>query len=135
MGIFGLKIGRKEVILMKKESWKKKIKQSCIEMNTYQASFDSVIDTLAQILESRDSAHEQYVAEGSHPTIIHVNKVNQQNVMKNPLLTLEMDLNAQALAYWRELGLTVKAFKDVKGANEIKIDAGRGLEKLLEELG
>lgn len=96
---------------MEKAEWMRKIKAACKKAGTYQPQFNYVIDTLAQIMEDRDKAHEQYVSTGAHPTIIHTNKAKEQNVVKNPMLVMMNDLNAQALAYWRDLGLTPAGLK------------------------
>ncbi len=97
---------------MNKKEWKKKIEQACNDAKTYKPFFDGVIDTLAQILETRDSVHEQYLENGAEPTIIkYTDRSNQPNVYKNPMLIMENDLNSQALAYWRELGLTAQGLK------------------------
>ena len=99
---------------MTKEEWKKRIIDSCEEAGTYKPFFEPVIDTLAGIMENRDKAHEQFVASGANPTIIHTNKAKEKNVVKNPILTLELDLDAQALAYWRDLGLTPSGLRRLK---------------------
>lgn len=116
---------------MRKEEWKENIKQACVDAGTYQPFFESVIDTLAQIMENRDDAHNQYVVSGSHPTIIHTNKAKEQNVVKNPILVMENELNAQALAYWKELGLTSRAWKSMPTT---VVATTSGLEQLLEKL-
>ena len=118
---------------MTKEMWKDKIINACCEAGTYQTYFDSVIDTLAQIMESRDRAHEQYIASGSHPTIVHTNKAKEKNIVKNPILVMENELNAQALAYWRDLGLTPSGLK--KLSTEVVVKSSDGsLESLLSTL-
>ena len=118
--------------MMEKAEWMRKIKAACKKAGTYQPQFTYIIETLAQIMEDRDKVHEQYVSTGSHPTIIHTNKAKEQNVVKNPMLVMELDLNAQALAYWRELGLTAKAYKAL--GKEAVTATGAGLEKILEGL-
>ena len=86
-------------------------------------------------MEDRDKVHEQYVQTGAHPTIIHTNKAKEQNIVKNPMLVMEMDLNAQALAYWKELGLTPGGLKRLN-AEVVKDNQRQGgnLEKILEGL-
>ena len=118
---------------MTKDEWIETIKNACIDADTYESRLDSVIDTLAQILEDRDSAREQYIADGSRPTVIHINRAGEANVCKNPMLTIQMELNTQALAYWRDLGLTVKAYKSLGKADSTK-KAVVGLEALLAGL-
>ena len=96
---------------MEKKEWMRKINAACKKAGTYQPQFKYVIETLAQIMEDRDKVHEQYVTSGAKPTIIHTNKAKESNVVKNPMLVMEMELNAQALAYWRDLGLTPAGLK------------------------
>ena len=119
---------------MNKSEWIDKITDACMKANTYQPYFDSVIDTLAQILESRDKAHEQYVEDGAKPTIVHKNTVGAKNVTKNPMLTIEMDLNAQALSYWRDLGLTPSGLKKIQSESVMKLQTSQSLEKILDGL-
>lgn len=120
---------------MEKKDWIRKINAACRKAGTYQPQFKYVIDTLAQIMEDRDKVHEQYVATGSRPTIIHTNKAKEQNIVKNPMLVMELDLNAQALAYWRDLGLTPAGLKKLNADVVKDKTAGDGLEKLLAGLG
>lgn len=118
---------------MDKKGWKKLIKANCEEAGTYQPFFDSVIDTLAQILETRDLVHDEFVKGGSNPTVIrHPERSEKENIAKNPLLILEADLNTQALQYWKQLGLTPLGLRTLNAevAKEDKI----GLEKILEKL-
>lgn len=98
---------------MTKKQWKTKIKKSCTEAGVYQPIFDHVIDTLADILEKRDKANEQFENSGANAVISHVNKAGAKNLIKNPLLVAVNDLNSTALAYWRELGLTPAGLKKI----------------------
>ena len=93
--------------------WKEKIMTATKDAGTYKPFFESVIDTLSGILEARDRALEKYEESGAEPTVIHVNKAKEKNIAKNPMLTIVIDLNAQALAYWRDLGLTPKGLKSI----------------------
>lgn len=117
---------------MNKEEWKESIIKACMDAGTYEPFFDATIDTLAQIMESRDKAHEQFVTSGSAPTIIHVNKAKEKNVVKNPILVMELDLNSQALAYWRDLGLTPAGLKKLN-ADAVKEKNSSNFEKLLSK--
>lgn len=104
---------------MKKEYWFRKLVQQCENIGTYKEHFNPVIDTLAQILEDRDAARQQYIDNGAKPIIDrHTERSGEVNKTKNPSLMLINDLNTQALAYWRELCLTPKSFKDFKAENE-----------------
>lgn len=96
---------------MDKKHWKTKIKSATKKVGTYQPSFDSVIDTLADILEKRDAAQEQFEREGSEIVVEHTNQGGATNTTKNPILVMICDLNRDALAYWRDLGLTPSGLK------------------------
>lgn len=116
---------------MNKKDWKKKIEKACKDANTYKDYFDSVIDTLAQILETRDQVHQQYIDGGSQPTIIvTTDRSNKENIHKNPLISMEVELNGQALKYWAELGLTASSFKKLN----VQV-ASTSLEDLLADIG
>lgn len=98
---------------MKKASWKTKIMKACQEAGTYRPFFDSVIDTLAGIMESRDDAQEKFNASGGQTVVMHTNKGGATNIVKNPALVVVDDLNKTALAYWRDLGLTPAGLKRI----------------------
>lgn len=119
---------------MDKKEWTRKINAACRKAGTYQPQFRYVIETLAQIMEDRDKVHEQYVQTGAHPTVIHTNKAKEQNIVKNPMLVLEMELNTQALAYWRDLGLTPAGLRKLNAEVVKESQSGGNLEKILEGL-
>lgn len=98
---------------MTRAAWKKKIKAAAETAGTYRPFFDSVIDTLAGILEMRDVAQEQFDESGGEVVVEHTNKGGATNAAKNPALVIVMDCNAQALQYWRELGLTPSGLKKI----------------------
>lgn len=119
---------------MNKQNWQKIIKSACEEAGTYQPFFESVIDTLAGIMELRDNAQEKFEASGGNTIVKHTNKGGSTNIVKNPALVVLMDCNAQALAYWRELGLTSRSYKAMTGSLNVKVES-RSLEDALAELG
>lgn len=93
--------------------WKRKIKRYCKAAGTYRPFFESVIDTLAGILERRDEALEQYELSGRRAVISHTNKGGATNLEQNPALRAVNDMNRDALAYWRDLGLTPAGLKRI----------------------
>ena len=119
---------------MEKKAWKKKIKESCEAAGTYQPFFDSAIDTLAGIMELRDNAQEKFEASGGSTIVKHTNKGGSTNIVKNPALVVLLDCNTQALAYWRELGLTSRSYKTMTGSLSVKVES-KSLEEALSELG
>lgn len=102
--------------------WKRRIKAACNAAGTYKKQYDSIIDTLANIMAIRDNAQEQYIASGSRPVVGRTAKNGKVNLVKNPILTVILDANAQALAYWRDLGLTPAGFRKLE--NSVKTDGG-----------
>ena len=116
-----------------KKTWKTKIKKAAEEAGTYRTYFDSVIDTLAGIMEMRDKSYELFVKSGGNTVVRHINKNGSTNLVKNPMLVVVLDCNTQALAYWRDLGLTPKGLKaiDEQAMKQIKQS---GLAEALKEL-
>lgn len=98
---------------MKKEAWKKRIKAACIEAGTYREYFDSIITSLAEILETRDQVRKYYKDSGAEPIVMRTNKGGHTNVEKNPILVIYDDMNNTAMTYWKELGLTPKGLKAI----------------------
>ena len=98
---------------MDKTTWVETIRQAAIDAGTYRPYFDSVIDTLAGIMEARDDAAEKFNASGGQTVVMHTNKGGATNIVKNPALVVVDDLNKTALAYWRDLGLTPAGLKRI----------------------
>lgn len=119
---------------MKSATWKKRIKADCMAAGTYADWADPVIDTLADILEKRDAAQEQYEKMGGGPIVKHTNKAGATNLVKHPALMAVNDLNTSALAYWRELGLTPSAFRKLTG-DAPKEKKPSVLAEVLKDLG
>lgn len=119
--------------MAKRQTWKRKIKAACVEAGTYQAQFDFVIDTLAGIMEVRDTAQEQFKESGGSPVVKHTNKGGHTNLVKNPALVVINECNQQALAYWRDLGLTPAGFKRLDGTAVEKKEAS--FEEVLAKIG
>lgn len=119
---------------MKQKAWKTKIKKACEEAGTYRPFFDNVIDTLAATLERRDLAEKAFEDGGSKIIVTHINKAGAENAEQNPALRLINELNRDALAYWRDLGLTPAGLKkiDEKAMQKKKRSA---LAEALAELG
>ena len=114
--------------------WKKLIKEQTIAVGTYQPAFDSVIADLAAILQERDAAYKQFRQEGKQLMITKISDRGAKNVVQNPLITLWDKLNATALAYWRDLGLTPKGLKAI-GETVTQSESGlKELSKVLSDL-
>lgn len=121
---------------MDKKGWIKNIKKAACGVGTYRDEFDTIIDSLATILEQRDVVMDKYIAEGGEPIVVHVNKFGAPNPSKNPLLSLWNELNRDALSYWRDLGLTPSGLKKIREDEFIKEpEASDNIQRLVEMLG
>ena len=114
---------------MKKKTWKSRIRKACREAGMYKPCFDHVIDALAGIMELRDNAREKYEESGGSAVTEHTNNGGTTNIVKNPALTVILDCEALALAYWKELGLTSKAYKTITG-DKGKPEEKKNLDKI-----
>lgn len=115
--------------------WKAKIIKACRAAGTYKEYFDPVINTLAEILEKRDAAQQEFMESGARIMIEYTNKFGATNHVQNPLVRVINDLNRDALTYWKELGLTAASLKKInesaiKGSSELS-----PLDKALMEFG
>ena len=98
---------------MKKTAWRNRIKKACIEAGTYKPYFDGVIRTLAEVLEKRDEAQQEYEESDEGLLIEQTNKSGFTNKVKNPIVSIWEDMNKLALNYWRDLGLTPAGLKKI----------------------
>jgi hypothetical protein len=99
-----------------KAEWTARIKAACMAASTYRPYFDDAIETLADILERRDMARELFDESGGNVLVDHTNKAGATNIEQNPLLRMLNDLNRDALAYWRDLGLTPAGLRRINEA-------------------
>lgn len=119
---------------MNKTEWKEKIVSACRDAGTYREWYENVIDTLSEILEQKDMAKEAFEKSGGQVVVRHTNKSGATNIVQNPALRVVNDLNRDALAYWRDLGLTPAGYKKLT-ANVVEDKTAQGFEKLLERIG
>lgn len=120
---------------MDKVKWRERIKQASIDAGTYRPYFDSIIDTLAEIMETRDDARRIYYESGGETVVEYTNKGGATNYVKNPALVIVDDMNKIALAYWKELGLTPAGLKRI---NETALKGAKdkpSLGAVLKDLG
>lgn len=118
---------------MNSKDWQTKIKASCEAAGTYRPFFDEVISTLAGILERRDEALRQFEVSGGHVIVAHTNKAGATNLEQNPALRAINDMNRDALAYWRDLGLTPAGLKKID-EKALKAQKKKTLGDVLNEL-
>lgn len=109
---------------MTKSKWRFNIYEDIKNNGNYKPSFDRVIDTLAQVLEHRDKIMQQFKDSGEEYVV---------KGRKNPQIVLWDDLNKTALAYFRELGLTVASLNRIdEGA--VKQPKQNKLEEMIKKL-
>ena len=113
--------------------WKKRITKDVKAAGTYKKYFGSVIDTLSAILARRDDAEALFVASGGNILVKHTNKGGATHIEQNPALRLINDLNRDALAYWRDLGLTPAGYKRLN-LEAAQAKSNDGFEKILSQL-
>ena len=119
---------------MDAKRWKNIIKKKMAEVDTYQPAFDKTIETLSNILEQRDKVFDQFVDEGCQYIIERISDRGAINSAKNPLFVMWTDLNAQALQYWRDLGLTPAGLKRIN-ESAVKISGNKdSFESILSSL-
>ena len=98
-----------------KSKWKTLILDQMDALHVQNQAYESIVETLAGILEQRDKTFREFKASGGLSVIEYTNKGGATNMTKNPLLILWDDLNKTALSYWRELGLTPSSYKKMTG--------------------
>ena len=99
-----------------------------------QSHYKPVIEALAEILEQRDAAAQEFLDSGGKLVVEYTNKGGATNKVKNPAYVVWSELNTAALAYWRELCLTPAAYKKACGT-VLKLDGGSSrLTSALESL-
>ena len=119
---------------MEAKRWKKKLVEMCTEVGTMKPAFTSVIATLADILCQRDAAYQAFVESGAEICIEKTNARGDSNLARNPRYQAWVELNTQALAYWRDLGLTPAGLKKID-EQALKGKKQSALADALKELG
>lgn len=123
-----------EVSTVKETEWKQVIVEQMNKVGTYRDAFEPAIDSLAKMLEQRDAVYAKYISTGAHAVVKKKSDRGAENMVVNPLLRTWRELNGDALAYWRDLGLTPAGLKriDEKAMQKPKENA---LAKALREFG
>ena len=120
---------------VKKAKWVELVTEQAKTVGTYQDAFAPVIGALGDILERRDLALQDFLDSGGEGVIEHISDRGAVVLKKNPRLTVWQDLNAQALAYWRELGLTPAGLKKLNEEALKPAKPGSPLEEALKNIG
>lgn len=119
---------------MTKKKYKNLILKQLSALGIQEKSYDSVIESLAEILVQRDATRKEFEDGGGKSVIEYTNKGGATNMSKNPLLVMWDEMNKTALAYWRELGLTPSAYKKLTGDGVKKESNQKGLAAALAEI-
>ena len=98
---------------MDRKRWKTEIKSKMEEANIYKKAFDQPITALSEILEQRDIAFKEFLDSGGEMVVEVTSDRGAVNFRKNPRMQVWNDLNTQALAFWRDLGLTPAGLKRI----------------------
>lgn len=118
----------------KKQTMQEIIIEQCRAVGTYRDAFLPAIEATARTIEQRDAAWQAFVEDGCRYVIEHTNKADNTNTVKNPLFMVWRDLNLDALAMWRELGLTPSGYKKITGDSQNQ-QKGSALAAALKSLG
>ncbi len=119
---------------MTAKKWRLLIVRKMKEAGTYEKIFDPVVETLAGILEQRDAVRDQFIAEGAHALTEYNLDRGGSNMKKNPLLNIWQEADRDALAYWRDLGLTPAGLKKITDDTMQKNQSMSALDKVLANL-
>lgn len=119
---------------MTAKDWKKLIIKGMKEVGTYQKTFDAAVNTLSDTLEQRDKVFDQYVQEGALPMVLKTTDRGAENMVKNPLLSLWMELNRDALALWRDCGLTPAGLRKINEGAVKQVKKASALETALAKM-
>lgn len=120
--------------VMSKTKWKNLINKQLSALGLQNKSYESVVDSLAAILEQRDKTFKEFQDSGGKTVTNYTNKGGATNMTKNPLLVMWNDLNKTALAYWRELGMTPSSYKKLTGEGQKKEEKQKGLAAALASI-
>lgn len=113
--------------------WKRKINKCCKDAGTYRPELEVVIDQLADVMRRRDKAVKKFKDEGEQFIVEYENTKGAVNATKNPLVQQINDLDALALNFWRELGITPRALKSL-GEDAVKKNGKKSLGEMLAEI-
>lgn len=119
---------------MDKSAWKARIISALDEIGMDKPQFSLIVDTLAEILEQRDKAFNEFLESGAKSCIVKTSDRGAQNISKNPQLVIWLDLNNTALMYWKELCLSPASLKRLSVEAQKEADQGSILEALLSKL-
>lgn len=104
------------------------------DVGTYQPSFDDAVDTLAGMLERRDTLEKQFYKSNAPMIVEHTNKAGATNLEQNPMVRMLNDMNNDILSFMRDLGLTPRGLKTITDKNASK-EVKSPFTEILDKLG
>lgn len=119
---------------MDRIAWEKRIKEAMAENGLDKPQFSLIVETLADILEQRDLIFEEYKKSGGQACIVKTSDRGAKNVAKNPYLSMWLDFNSAAVAYWRECALSPAALRKISVEALSGTDNSTSFDKLIELL-
>ena len=120
--------------IVKASYWSGRIVKQMKEVGTWRESFRPAVTALSDILERRDIAYQEFLDSGEGSCVEKISDRGAVNMAKNPRLQIWADLNALALSYWRDLGLTPAGLKKIDEA-AMKPKKVSALAEALKDLG
>ncbi len=119
---------------MDKTSWKTAIIAEMTASGVYREGlYDSVIDTLAGILEQRDKTYSEFIASGGESCVVRTSDRGAKNMAVNAFLKTWIELNELSLAYWRECMISPSALRKAT-ATAAQAQQSNVLEELLSKI-
>lgn len=100
---------------MTAKQWKKTIEEQIKFDSGYIPAFNTTIQILSEMLEERDRIYKAYIDAGAQPVIEFTSDRGAVNLKPNPLLKQWQEINASALLYLRDLGLTAAGLRKLQG--------------------
>ena len=100
---------------MNAKQWKKAIEEQIKFDADYIPAFKTTIQILSEMLEERDRIYTAYLDAGAQPVIEFTSDRGAVNLKPNPLLKQWQEINASALLYLRDLGLTAAGLRKLQG--------------------
>lgn len=104
------------------EKRKRQIVERMQKLGIYKVQYVAAINRLADLYLRLDELAAQYKESGEGPIVLHTNKAGATNAAANPYLQMMLQIQTQALAHERELGLTPQAMRKIGSQAEEEED-------------
>ena len=117
---------------MTAKQWKKTIEEQIKFDSGYIPAFNTTIQILSEMLEERDRIYKAYIDAGAQPVIEFTSDRGAVNLKPNPLLKQWQEINASALLYLRDLGLTAAGLRKLQG--QLPEKTGKTEEEIMRQI-